>query len=136
MESRIQLALNVTDIEQAVEFYERLFQTPPAKREPGYANFAISDPPLKLVLIENPEASARLNHLGVEVFEQAAVAAAHERLAKQGLPVISEESVGCCYAVQDKVWVTDPDGAAWETYVVLTHTDTMGVCAEDGCPGE
>jgi catechol 2,3-dioxygenase-like lactoylglutathione lyase family enzyme len=133
MASRVQLALNVSDIDQAVEFYERLFQTPPAKREPGYANFAISDPPLKLVLIENPDATARLNHLGVEVFEQAAVAAAHERLAGQGLPVISEESVDCCYAVQDKIWVNDPDGAPWETYVVLEQSNSMGACADEGC---
>jgi catechol 2,3-dioxygenase-like lactoylglutathione lyase family enzyme len=135
MASRIQLALNVSDIDEAVAFYEQLFQTPPAKREPGYANFAITDPPLKLVLIENPAAGARLNHLGVEVFEQAAVAAAHARLQGQGLPVISEESTSCCYAVQDKVWVTDPDDAPWETYVVLEHTGSMGACA-DGCACE
>ena len=135
MASRVQLALNVSNIDEAVKFYERLFQTSP-KREPGYANFAISDPPLKLVLIENADATTRLNHLGVEVFEQAAVAAAHERLANQGLPVISEESVDCCYAVQDKVWVSDPDGAPWETYVVLEHTDSMGACADDGCSCE
>lgn len=133
MSSRVQLALNVSDIDQAVEFYEQLFQTPPAKREPGYANFAISDPPLKLVLIENPGAEGRLNHLGVEVFEAAEVAAAHARLAAHGLPVVSEDAVSCCYAVQDKVWVNDPDGAPWETYVVLDHTDTMGACADDGC---
>ena len=134
MASRVQLALNVSDIDAAVAFYERLFQTAPAKREPGYANFAIADPPLKLVLIENRDASARLNHLGVEVFEQAAVAAAHERLASQGLPVIVEESTSCCYAVQNKVWVTDPDGAPWETYVVLDNADTMGACSAEGSP--
>lgn len=136
MASRIQLALNVTNIDQAVEFYERLFQTPPAKREPGYANFAISDPPLKLVLIENPEATARLNHLGVEVFEQAAVAAAHERLVGQGLPVIAEGVHSCCYAVQDKIWVTDPDGAPWETYIVLGDSDSMDKCDTDACSYE
>jgi predicted enzyme related to lactoylglutathione lyase len=131
MPSRVQLALNVSDLDQAIEFYERLFQTPPAKREPGYANFAISDPPLKLVLMENPTADARLNHLGVEVFDAADVAAAQTRLAGHGLTVVSEESVSCCYAVQNKVWVNDPDGAPWETYVVLENTDTMGACAGD-----
>lgn len=132
MTSRVQLALNVTDLDQAVSFYEQLFQTPPAKREVGYANFAIVDPPLKLVLIENPEADSRLNHLGVEVFEPAEVTAAQERLAQHGLPVVAEHGVSCCYAVQDKVWVTDPDGAPWETYVILDHAGTMGAC-EDGC---
>jgi predicted enzyme related to lactoylglutathione lyase len=125
MASRVQLALNVTDIKQAVAFYEKLFQTAPAKREPGYANFSVADPPLKLVLIENAEAT-RLNHLGVEVFDQAEVADAQRRLSDLGLPVVAEDNIDCCYAVQDKVWVTDPDGAPWETYVVLEHSDRKG----------
>jgi len=130
--------LNVSDIDQAVEFYEKFFRTTATKRQPGYANFAIAEPPLKLVLIENPGASVRLNHLGVEVFEQAQVAEAQQRLTGLQLPVVSEENVSCCYAVQDKVWVTDPDGAPWETYVVLDSADTMGesrseCCAAGGC---
>jgi predicted enzyme related to lactoylglutathione lyase len=134
MAARVQLALNVSDIDQAVAFYEKLFRTPPAKREPGYANFAVTDPPLKLVLIENTAATSRLNHLGIEVFASADVQDAQRRLAGQGLPVVSEENVSCCYAIQDKVWVTDPDGASWETYVVLDHTDTMGASPSD-CRG-
>ena len=133
MESRVQLALNVSDIDQAVEFYEKLFKTAPAKREPRYANFAVADPPLKLVLIENPAAATRLDHLGVEVFDQARVAEAQRRLAGEGLQVIAEDNVSCCYAVQDKVWVTDPDGAPWETYVVHADTDTMGESRSECC---
>ena len=124
--SRLQLALNVSDLESAVAFYSQLFGTQPAKRYPGYANFAIAEPPLKLVLIENPAAAERLNHLGVEVFSPEAVAAEHERLADHGLPGRSEEGVTCCYAVQDKFWVDDPDRAPWEIYTVLGHADTMG----------
>ena len=133
MTSRVQLALNVSDIDQAVTFYEKLFRTPAAKREPGYANFAVSDPPLKLVLIQNAGATTRLNHLGVEVFDQEQVHEAEQRLAGQGIEVLTEENVSCCYAVQDKVWVTDPDGAPWETYVVLDHTDTMGTSQSECC---
>jgi catechol 2,3-dioxygenase-like lactoylglutathione lyase family enzyme len=133
MTSRVQLALNVSDIDQAVAFYQSLFRTPPAKREPGYANFAIDNPPLKLVLIENPGAVTPLNHLGVEVFDTSEVAAAHERLKGHGLPVLVEEAVTCCYAVQDKVWVNDPDGTPWETYVVLDHADSMGRCDDEAC---
>jgi catechol 2,3-dioxygenase-like lactoylglutathione lyase family enzyme len=117
--SRIQLALNVEDVDAAVAFYEKYFRTPPAKRRPGYANFAIQDPPLKLVLIENPGKGATLNHLGVEVFSTEEVAAAKDRLEKAGLSTREETGTTCCYAVQDKVWVHDPDGAPWETYVVL-----------------
>jgi catechol 2,3-dioxygenase-like lactoylglutathione lyase family enzyme len=133
MTSRVQLALNVSDIESAVEFYTKLFQTEPAKRRPGYANFAIVDPPLKLVLIENPDAATRLNHLGVEVFAQAQVVEAHDRLQAEGIEVFNEEGVTCCYAVQDKVWVSDPDRAPWEVYTVLEHSDSMGT-SSDGIP--
>lgn len=117
--SRIQLALNVNDIDAAVDFYRRLFRTEPAKRRPGYANFAIAEPPLKLVLIESPGADTRLNHLGVEVESTAEVQeqAAHFRL--EGIATRSEDGVTCCHAVQDKVWVSDPDGAPWEFYKVL-----------------
>lgn len=130
--SRVQLALNVTNIDQAVEFYTKLFGAEPAKRQPGYANFAIADPPLKLVLIENPGAAGRLNHLGVEVEDQAAVAAAKDRFVAEGLLKATEEGVTCCYAVQDKVWATDPDQTPWEVYTVLAHADTMG--SGDGQP--
>jgi catechol 2,3-dioxygenase-like lactoylglutathione lyase family enzyme len=124
--SRIQLALNVTDLDDAVDFYSKLFNSQPAKRYPGYANFAIAEPPLKLVLIENPGAAERLNHLGVEVFSQSEVVSEHERLEGQGMHGRSEEGVSCCYAVQDKFWVDDPDKAPWEVYTVLADADTMG----------
>src|SRR5579862_1277990 len=130
--SRVQLALNVNDIEEAVSFYTKLFGTEPAKRRPGYANFAIAEPPLKLVLIENREASERLNHLGVEVFSAEEVVEEHERLTAEGLAGRSEEGVTCCYAVQDKFWVDDPDRAPWEIYTVLANAETMGGAQEAG----
>jgi catechol 2,3-dioxygenase-like lactoylglutathione lyase family enzyme len=117
--SRVQLALNVDDIDAAVAFYTKLFATEPAKRRPGYANFAVADPPLKLVLIENPGSGGTLNHLGVEVESTDAVAAATRRLAADGMHTDVEDNVTCCYAVQDKVWVSDPDEARWEVYTVL-----------------
>jgi catechol 2,3-dioxygenase-like lactoylglutathione lyase family enzyme len=117
--SRVQLALNVSDVDAAVEFYSRLFGVAPAKRRPGYANFAIDEPALKLVLIENADSPATLNHLGVEVGSSGDVAAAQARLSGEGLETATEEGVSCCYAVQDKVWVSDPDGAPWEIYTVL-----------------
>ena len=134
--SRVQLALNVTDLEAAVSFYSRLFKVAPAKLRPGYANFAVTEPPLKLVLIEGTGAGGTLNHLGVEVETAEAVQAETQRLQGGGLDTRIEEKVSCCYAVQDKVWVSDPDGAPWETYVVLEHTDSMGACADDGCSCE
>jgi catechol 2,3-dioxygenase-like lactoylglutathione lyase family enzyme len=124
--SRVQLALNVSDVDAAVAFYSRLFQAEPAKRRPGYANFAIADPPLKLVLLESPDADARgsgtvgaLNHLGVEVASTEQVSEATSRLAEAGLTTAAEENTTCCYALQDKVWANDPDGAPWEVYTVL-----------------
>lgn len=122
--SRVQLALNVSNIDDAVAFYSTLFQTEPAKRRPGYANFAITEPPLKLVLIENADAAATLNHLGVEVLGTDEVSAAQARLAASGMATTTEENVTCCYAVQDKVWVDDPDGAPWEIYTVIADADT------------
>jgi catechol 2,3-dioxygenase-like lactoylglutathione lyase family enzyme len=124
--SRVQLALNVSDVDAAVEFYSRLFGVAPAKRRPGYANFAIDEPALKLVLIENADSPATLNHLGVEVGSSGDVAAAQARLSGEGLETATEEGVSCCYAVQDKVWVSDPDGAPWEIYTVLADADTLG----------
>ena len=123
--SRVQLALNVSDVDQAVAFYSKLFNTEPAKRRPGYANFAISDPPLKLVLIENSRETGALNHLGVEVFSTDEVAAAQSRLSGQGLPTTTEDNVSCCYAVQDKVWVDAPDGEPWEIYTVLADAPAL-----------
>lgn len=124
--SRVQLALNVSDVDEAVAFYSRLFRAEPAKRRPGYANFAIAEPPLKLVLLESPGVDARgsgvvgaLNHLGIEVDDTEEVTAATKRLADAGLATATEENSTCCYATQDKVWVTDPDGAPWEVYTVL-----------------
>ena len=120
--SRVQLALNVSDLDSAVEFYSKLFNTTPAKLRPGYANFAVADPPLKLVLIEG-EAGGTLNHLGVEVETTGLVQATQERLAREGLATATEDGVACCYAVQDKVWVDDPDGAPWEVYTVLADVE-------------
>ena len=120
--ARLQLALNVSDLDAAVSFYSKLFATEPAKRRPGYANFAIADPPLKLVLVEG-ETGATLNHLGVEVATADEVARATGRLRDEGLDTATEDNVTCCYAVMDKVWVDDPDGAPWEIYTVLADTD-------------
>src|SRR5204862_8070805 len=115
MASRVQLALNVNDIDQAVAFYAKLFGAGPAKRRPGYANFAIADPPLKLVLLENPGQGGTLNHLGVEVDDADAVDAEHARLAVAGLAAVDERDTTCCYARQDKFWVTGaPGGERWE----------------------
>jgi catechol 2,3-dioxygenase-like lactoylglutathione lyase family enzyme len=135
--SRVQLALNVSDIDAAVEFYSKLFGSEPAKRRPGYANFAIAEPALKLVLIENPEVrgvgvSGALNHMGVEVETPEEVQEATRRLADQGLLPEIQESTTCCYAVQDKVWVNDPDGAPWEVYTVLADAPAETGLAGDG----
>jgi catechol 2,3-dioxygenase-like lactoylglutathione lyase family enzyme len=135
--SRVQLALNVRDIDEAVQFYSRLFGTAPAKRQPGYANFAIADPPLKLVLIEDSTARGKgvdgaLNHLGVEVETPDEVAAATGRLSDTGLETEVQEQTTCCYAVQDKVWVNDPDGAPWEVYTVLADAPAESGIAGDG----
>ena len=126
--SRIQLALNVHDIDAAVEFYSTLFDTPPAKRRPGYANFAVANPPVKLVLFENPEATGTLNHVGVERSSMDEVQAEADRLEAAGLTLDVEGDVVCCYARQDKHWVTGPDGQRWENYVVLAdaHPELEG----------
>src|SRR4051794_38594749 len=114
--SRVQLAINVTDIDRAVDFYAKLFGAEPAKRKPGYANFAIADPPLKLVLFEGAEGGT-LNHLGVETETAAEVEAAEARLAGEGLATTGIDDTVCCYATKVETWVTDPDGARWEWYV-------------------
>jgi catechol 2,3-dioxygenase-like lactoylglutathione lyase family enzyme len=129
--SRAQLALNVADLDQAVAFYTKLFGAAPAKLRPGYANFAIADPPLKLVLIENHDPGAGpLNHLGVEVASTGEVSAAQDRLMAEGLSVETKDQATCCYALQDKVWAHGPDGQSWEFYTVLADSETP-----DGQPG-
>ncbi len=135
--SRVQLALNVSDIDEAVEFYSKLFGTEPAKRQPGYANFVLADPPLKLVLMEDHTARGHgtvgaLNHLGVEVETPDEVTVATRRLSEKGLETAVEEQTTCCYAVQDKVWVSDPDGAPWEVYTVLADAPAETGIAGDG----
>jgi catechol 2,3-dioxygenase-like lactoylglutathione lyase family enzyme len=126
MPSRLQLALNVNDIDEAVTFYSRLFGTEPAKRRPGYANFAIAEPPLKLVLLENPGQGGSLNHLGVEVPDTGTVEAEQARLAAAGLAAVEERDTTCCYARQDKFWVRGtPDGESWEVYTVLADGPTF-----------
>jgi len=124
--SRVQLALNVDDLDAAIAFYSRLFNTEPAKVKPGYANFAIADPPLKLVLLEVPGQGGTLNHLGVEVASSDTVHAEIARLSKAGM--FTEEEIGatCCFATQDKVWVSGPGGERWEVYTVLADSETFG----------
>ena len=123
--SRVQLALNVDDLDAAIDFYSRLFHTKPAKVRDGYANFAIDEPPLKLVLVTGYGAPGSLNHLGVEVETTDDVQAAKARLTDEGLETRSEEQTECCYATQDKVWVSDPAGAWWEVYTVLGDSDVF-----------
>ena len=126
MSSRLQLALNVDDIGQAISFYSKLFGAEPAKVRPGYANFAIADPPLKLVLLENPGQGGSLNHLGVEVSDAETVAAEQERLAEVGLAPAAAGETTCCYAKQDKFWVEgESDGESWEIYAVLADSPTF-----------
>jgi len=147
--SRVQLALNVDDIDEAVAFYSKLFNIEPAKRRPGYANFAIAEPPLKLVLLENPGQGGSINHLGVEVGSTGEVVAATQRFVAEGMETRIEDGTTCCYALQDKVWVAGPSGEPWEVYTVLadagaelegkTRADVDGTPKEldatDGCCG-
>jgi len=140
--SRIQLALDVDDLEESVAFYSRLFGTEPAKVRPGYANFAIAEPPLKLVLLENPGRGGSLNHLGVEVESVEAVDEVQARLRSDGVSSVDERGTTCCYATQDKFWVEDtPDGERWEVYTVLADSPTFageptaGPAADDACCG-
>ena len=124
--SRLQLALNVDDLDASIAFYSTLFGTAPAKTRPGYANFAVSDPPLKLVLIENTGHGGSINHLGVEVPDTGAVDAEQTRLAAAGLASIDERDTTCCYARQDKFWVEGaPHGERWEVYTVLEDAEQM-----------
>jgi catechol 2,3-dioxygenase-like lactoylglutathione lyase family enzyme len=139
MSSRVQLALNVTDIGEAVAFYSRLFGAEPAKLRPGYANFALTEPPLKLVLLENPGQGGTLNHLGIEVANVGSVDAEQARLAEAGLASVDERATTCCYAKQDKFWVQGPsDGERWEIYTVMADSQTFHGEDQDGpaCCGE
>lgn len=125
--ARLQLALNVADLDEAVAFYAKLFATEPAKLRPGYANFAIADPPLKLVLFEG-ESEDRVNHLGIEVMSPGEVEVAADRLQAAG-EEIRAESGACCYAVQEKFWLSDPDGSPWEVYTVLEDVEQADACS-------
>ena len=131
---RLQLALNVENLEEAIEFYSKMFDAKVNKRKPGYANFAIDEPPLKLVLFENPGADERLNHLGVEVFEDGEVTAAADRLKSAGMDELVEDGATCCYATQDKVWTRDPQGMRWEWYRILADSESFG--ESEGTPAE
>ncbi|OLT36272.1 glyoxalase [Actinomadura sp. CNU-125] len=133
--ARVQLALRVADLDASIAFYSKLFGTEPAKVRPGYANFAIATPPLKLVLLEGTEDEpTRLDHLGVEVETTDEVAAAATRLADADLATFEENDTSCCYALQDKVWVTAPGTEPWEVYTVKADADTLGRSAEPGEP--
>lgn len=120
--SRLQLAINVDDLEASIAFFSRVFATEPAKVKPGYANFAIADPPLKLVLFEAPGQGGSINHLGVETETAAEVVAAEQRFSADGVETTGVEDTMCCYAEKTETWVTDPDGTRWEWYV--KHGDT------------
>jgi catechol 2,3-dioxygenase-like lactoylglutathione lyase family enzyme len=132
--SRVQLALRVADLEGSIAFYSKLFGAEPAKRRPGYANFAIAAPPLKLVLIEGePGQDTRMDHLGVEVDDAEQVAAATQRLKDAGLATFEENDTSCCYALQDKVWVHGPGAEPWEVYVVKGDADTLEKAEGSAC---
>jgi catechol 2,3-dioxygenase-like lactoylglutathione lyase family enzyme len=132
--SRVQLALRVADLEGSVAFYSTLFGVEPAKRRPGYANFAVEQPPLKLVLLEGqPDQPTVMDHLGVEVFTEEDVKAASGRLAEAGLITVTEENTSCCYALQDKVWVHGPGSEPWEVYVVKADADNLTKDAIGSC---
>jgi hypothetical protein len=132
--SRIQLALNVSNLDEAVEFYSKFFKTEPAKVRRGYANFSLEEPPLKLVLIEGGGAPGSINHLGVEVFSSDEVSDASHYLSRVGLETRVEESTTCCFAVQDKVWVDGVDDSPWEVYAVLADSlSPSGMAGDDTC---
>ncbi|CDO85831.1 hypothetical protein AWC29_10530 [Mycobacterium triplex] len=131
--SRVQLALNVDDLDEAIAFYSKLFGIDPAKIKPGYANFAIAEPPLKLVLIENRGHGGTLNHLGVEVADSDTVHTEIARLTDEGLFTEEEINTTCCFAAQDKVWVTGPAGERWEVYTVLADSETFGPGTDEAC---
>ena len=131
--SRVQLALNVSNLQEAIVFYGKLFGAEPAKVREGYANFAIDNPPLKLVLIEGGGQPGTLNHLGVEVESTEQVSAAITKFSNLGMETSVEENTTCCFAVQDKVWVNGPDSEPWEVYTVLADADVMKVTEPSNC---
>ena len=124
--SRLQLALNVSNLEESISFYTKLFGVAPSKIKPGYANFAIAEPPLKLVLMENSEPGGSINHLGVEVEDTEAVERWEAKLVTQEMNPQAQKNNTCCYAKQDKFWVADPDSAPWEIYTVLENSASFG----------
>lgn len=125
--SRVQLALRVGDLAGSIDFYSKLFGVEPAKLRPGYANFAVTEPALKLVLLEGePGQETVLDHLGVEVESTEDVSAASKRLTGEGLETLTEDDTTCCYAVQDKVWVHGPGREPWEVYTVKADSPTYG----------
>ncbi|HEY2673013.1 MAG TPA: ArsI/CadI family heavy metal resistance metalloenzyme [Rugosimonospora sp.] len=135
--SRVQLALRVSDLEGSIAFYSKLFGVEPAKRRPGYANFAVEEPPLKLVLLEGePAQPTVMDHLGVEVFTEGEVNAAATRLTDSGLVTLTEDNTSCCYALQDKVWVHGPGNEPWEVYVVKGDADNLDKAEDSPCCGE
>ncbi|WP_433237039.1 ArsI/CadI family heavy metal resistance metalloenzyme [Actinomadura nitritigenes] len=132
--SRVQLALRVSDLEGSIAFYSKLFGAEPAKLRPGYANFAITEPPLKLVLIEGEDGEpTRMDHLGVEVEDSGLVNDAARRLAGAGLATLEENDTSCCYALQDKVWVHGPGGEPWEVYTVKADAGTLAKAGDSAC---
>ena len=124
--SRFQLSINVNDAEAAVAFYAKLLGVGPAKHRPGYANFVVADPPLKLIVIENEGEPGTINHVGIEVADTAAVVAETQRIAELGLAFKVDDTHTCCYATQDKVWTQDVDGVPWEVYTVVDDADCFG----------
>lgn len=132
--SRFQLSLNVDDVEASVEFYTKLFRVGPAKHRPGYANFVVEDPPLKLVVIENEGIPGSINHVGVEFDTTEQVAAETERVAELGLPVLVDDPHTCCFATQEKAWTKDVDGVPWEMYTVVSDTQQFGANPHGGTP--
>ncbi|MCW3816151.1 VOC family protein [Micromonospora sp. DR5-3] len=132
--SRVQFALRVSDLEGSVAFYSKLFGVEPAKRRPGYANFAIENPPLKLVLLEGEAGQPTvMDHLGVEVFSSDEVNAATQRLTDAGLITLEENNTECCYALQDKVWVRGPGNEPWEVYTVKADSAQLEKATESPC---
>ena len=127
------VSLNVTDIDASVAFYEKVFDVPATKRRPGYAKFDLAAPSLNLSIVEGPRSGVNASHFGIQVASTDDVALASERFKRNGLPTFAEENTSCCYAVQDKVWVEDPDGNMWEVFVVKGDSPTMREGAETGC---
>ena len=129
---RLQLALNVKNIDDAVQYYSKLFNSKPHKRKDGYANFAIANPPLKLVLLEDKAADSRINHLGVEVLPGEDLNVEIDRLQQSSLVDKVEGQTNCCYAIQDKAWTTEPEGLKWEWYQIIDDNPAENTACESG----